>query len=42
MSGFSWFDTEEELNEFIEHNKVFDIKVIDAIEITGARNLFED
>ena len=33
---FAWFDTEEELNEFIKENK---IHVIDAIRILDARTL---
>lgn len=36
---FSWFDTEEEMDEFIEENN---IHVIDAIEIIQVKNLLED
>lgn len=39
MSGFAWFDTEEEMDEFIEESKLFEIKVIDAVHIINAENL---
>ena len=36
---FSWFDTEEEMDEFINESN---IHVVDAIEIIQLRNLLED
>ena len=36
---FIWFNTEEELNKFIEEN---DIDVIEAIQILSSKNLIEE
>lgn len=37
--SFAWFDTEDELNDFIEENKDDILEIMDAIEIYNAREL---
>lgn len=35
---FAWFDTEDEMEEFVEHNE---IQIIDMIKINDVENLME-
>jgi len=38
-TDFAWFDTEEEMNEFI---KEYDIGIIDGIQIISAITLYDE